>query len=227
MLTILAEINPLIAIGICTAVSIVVVTPVIFLLRYLDRRRSAALSEAARRLGLGFRATEDGEEVRASLRRFQLPLRGHSLRVRNIMSGEWRGRQVHCFDFRYVTGRQGKASSSHQTVAHLTVNRQLCSFILVPERLLSFIGEALGNQDIDFHTHPEFDRRFQLRGDDEEGIRALFSPTVLEFFEARPGTSVELVGMDLLYFRSGKRVKPEALGGFLDDAAAVQEILEG
>ena len=50
------------------------------------------------------------------------------------------------------------------------------------------------SSDINFSSHLEFSRKYQLGGEDETAVRQLFHPEVLEFFESQGrGVSVEAV----------------------------------
>ena len=60
-----------------------------------------------------------------------------------------------------------------------------------PEGMFDKIGSALGFQDIDFESHELFSRSFVLQGSNEEAIRQYFDQSVLDFFAAKPGISVE------------------------------------
>ena len=75
--------------------------------------------------------------------------------------------------------------------------------------------------DIDFADHWEFSKRFQLRGDDEEAIRALFTDDLLGFFEAYGKVSVEADGQWMVVYRSGKRRSAEEIPQFLEQALEV------
>ena len=68
---------------------------------------------------------------------------------------------------------------------------RLPSFSLKPEGFLHRLVASLGLQDINFDTHPEFSRMYQLQGSDEESVRELFQPGVLEYFEQHKGLCVE------------------------------------
>ena len=63
------------------------------------------------------------------------------------------------------------------------------------------IAGVFGMQDIDFPERPEFSRRYLLRGSDEGGIRAVFTPTVQDFFEAYEGIGAASSGQRLYLWR--------------------------
>ena len=89
-----------------------------------------------------------------------------------------------------------------------------------PEGMFDKIGSAIGFQDIDFESHPEFSKMFVLKGDEDQ-IRRYFVPSILEFFEQYGGMNVEAKQGALIFFRTGKRMKPENLKDLLGDAYQV------
>ena len=100
-------------------------------------------------------------------------------------------------------------------------NLCLPEFELRPEHFFHKIGQALGYSDIDFETHPEFSRRYLLRGPDEAAIRDFFQPELLSFFESNQGVSLEASGDRLIYYRARKRIKPEEVRAFMEEGFRV------
>lgn len=85
-----------------------------------------------------------------------------------------------------------------------------------------------GGQDLDFASHPAFSKRFRLRGDDETAVRNLFNPRVLDFFESLRddfGQTIEGAGEYVVVYRSARRVKPEAVKAFVEEATAIAAAL--
>ena len=79
----------------------------------------------------------------------------------------------------------------------------------------------VGIEDIDFGDHPEFSKRFQLRSDDEEAIRNLFTDDLIGSFEALGKVSVEADGQWMVVYRSAKRRSAEEIAQFLEQAFEV------
>ncbi len=105
--------------------------------------------------------------------------------------------------------------------------RRIPDFVLAPENLFHKIGQAFGYQDIDFESHPDFSKRYLLRGPDEAAIRAAFAPAALSYLEQHVGWHVEVKDETAAVYRAGKRVKPEDLPTFLEDARAILRVLVG
>ncbi|MGI9471696.1 MAG: hypothetical protein ACR2NZ_09210, partial [Rubripirellula sp.] len=102
-----------------------------------------------------------------------------------------------------------------------SVNLDLPAFELRPESVFHRIGKVLGYQDIDFESHPEFSKRYLLRGQDEDAVRAMFTPELLSFFESQEKVSAEASGDLLVFYRAGKRLKPEMIRAFMEEGFAI------
>jgi len=191
-----------------------------------DRKRTRQFEEAARNLGLNFSKEVDSTFVEIQ-GLFNLFSRGRGRRGRNMVSGEQGGTGVWVFDYRYTTGG-GKHSHTHrQTVLCFRSGEfQLPKFSVEAEGVMSRIGNSLfGMQDIDFNTHPEFSKRFLLRGESEAGVREAFTPEVLSFFEGQSQKlRVEGNGTYLLVYRASRRVKPAKVGDFLKEGFGIFDV---
>ncbi len=191
---------------------------------FLEQRRTKALEQAALMSGLTFEREADLQQFPglASVRLFR---QGDSPQTRNLMRGSAAGCAACVFDFEYSQG-EGK---SIQTVAAFRLSRgSLPDFELRPENLLHKIGAAFGYQDIDFESHPQFSRRYLLRGGDEDAVRKLFDPGVLAFFEGlerEPAWWVEGGGPWLVAYRWGVELKPANLQGFLSESTSIANTL--
>ncbi len=197
---------------------------IILAARMSERKRTQGLETAAMQVGLSYQL-EDQALPADEMKRFQLFTAGHGQRTRHVMRGSSGGMEIVVFDYRYVTG-SGKNSSSHnQTVAafHLA-GAAFPNFTLGPETFVHRIAEHFGFQDFDFEAHPEFSRRYVLRGTDEKAVRQLFGPALVDFFEAQGGEarwSVEGSGDWLLIFHAERLVKPAQLPEFLQQTSTV------
>ncbi|MHC4991977.1 MAG: hypothetical protein ACYTGC_13465, partial [Planctomycetota bacterium] len=81
------------------------------------------------------------------------------------------------------------------------------------------LAEALGMRDIDFEDFPEFSKKYALSGPNDEEIRKVFTPDVIDQLrhrERRP--CVESAGGWLLVYRHGRRQPPDRIYEFLEEA---------
>lgn len=190
---------------------------------YREKKRRQALADEAYHLGLEF--VPDADLGGSEFARCQLFNQGHARSFFNVMHGEAHGRELYVFDYKYTTG-SGKNSSTHrQTVAaYLAGKDDLPQFELRPEHFFHKIGSLFGYQDIDFGTNPGFSKSYLLRGKDERDVRGVFRQDVLYHFESKPGWCVESSGRWLVIYRSSKRVDPEQMRAFVDDADTIVSI---
>jgi hypothetical protein len=208
---------PFIIIGI-----IVVVVVVLIYVGYLmEKKRTEAFKQAAEELGFDFLPKGDGR-LMGELGRFHLFSQGHSRRLYNLLRGEASGLEVAIFDYSYTVGAGKHQQTWNQTVVcfHLP-DADLPQFSLRPESIWHKIGQWFGYQDINFDSHPAFSKNYLLRGGDEEAIRELFTPDVLEFYEGQTGLSTEGGGSRLLYYRHGKRGDPKDARSLLEQGFKV------
>jgi len=181
-----------------------------------ERQRTADLEAIAKALGFSFAKEEDASSCEREA--FQLFKQGRSRSVCNHMRGELGGRQVEAFDYRYVLGTGRARRTKKQTVVMVRgQDLGLPSLQLCPESIVHKLGSLFGYQDIDFPHHPEFSRRYLLRGPDEAAIRRCFSPALVDYFERRPGVNVEANSAALLCYSDNRRI---------DVAAVRTELLE-
>ena len=98
---------------------------------------------------------------------------------------------------------------------------RLPQFTLRPEHVFHKIGQVFGYQDIDFDSHPEFSKRYLLKGENEESVRWLFGDDALSFYESDRTLSTEAAGRQLIHYRSGKRVNSEQIQEFITQGVRV------
>ncbi|MCK4820866.1 hypothetical protein KA005_34185, partial [bacterium] len=135
--------------------------------------------------------------------------------------------RITIFDYKYTVG-SGKSSHTYkQTVVYFqSDDLALPDFALRPERIFHKIGSVFGYQDIDFETSPEFSRHYLLRGVNETAIRNLFGMDVLAYFEREKSKKMCVEGNDkhLIYYKSGKLIKPEDIRIELEEAKSNLEL---
>lgn len=176
--------------------------------------RSEALAKVAADLGLAFSA--EGSGLLSELSHLPLFSRGRARRIRNLIYGDTEEAELAIFDYQYTVGSGKNSHTYRQSVALMRSRHlQLPQFELKPQGFFHAIGKLFGYQDIDFDHHPRFSKIFILRGQDVSRIRAAFPSSVLSFLEERPTTNLEACGHELIYYRQGKRVKPEQIKGLM------------
>lgn len=199
----------------------VVIAAAIFISRIRRRQRTEAFQRIAAELGLDF-TPEVGDRYAADLEHFELFNKGRSKNVSNLLQGTSDNRALAIFDYQYTTGSGKHRHTWHTTVLQIQFDGpELPQFSLRAESLWDKIASKFGSHDIDFDTHPTFSKKYVLRGENEPNIRAVFTPPILDYFEAHPGLNIEAWGQTLLFYRLGKHVKPEEVNAFLADGLAL------
>jgi hypothetical protein len=190
-----------------------------------EKERTEALRRVAQAAGLTFKPAADLAEVRA-LGDVQLYARGNSRQATNLMTGRVGDQQVAVFDYRYTIGSGKGRYTTIQTVVLLpSVKDSLPDLQMAPENPLIKIAEALGYQDIDIESAPEFSRRYILRGADEAAIRAALHPGATSYFAGHEGWTVEVQSGTVGIYRADIRPKPADMRTFIEDACAAARSL--
>jgi hypothetical protein len=207
-----------------TLVCLAIVVGVVFAARH-ERNRAEAIGRLAETMGLMFQPKAELDAVRA-LGDVQLFERGRSRRAKNVMTGRIGDRQAAVFDYWFTTGG-GKSQQTHsQTVVLLPgAKPSYPDMQMAPENPLIRIAEVFGYQDIDLDSHPEFSRRYLVRGADPDAIRAALYPTAASYFAEHEGWTVEVKSGHVAIYRANDRPKPEDLPMFIENAcAAVRQL---
>jgi hypothetical protein len=191
-----------------------------------DKKRTETLrTVTAPQLGLEFVHTDE-TGIQSGFTGFNLFTHGRSPVIRNIAYGRIDDVEVILFDYQYTTGSGKNKATIRQTVGFFQSDTlAMPEFVARPENIFHKIGQVFGYQDIDLPMHPEFSRKYILRGVDESGIRDFFTPEVVRFFEDNPGLSVEAKTERFILYRPGKRLKPEQWREWLDKGLKACDVL--
>jgi hypothetical protein len=185
-----------------------------------EKERALAMQQVAQQIGWGFApVVPDGMIPHTGY--FNLFNSGHSRQAKNMIYGELNGVKAAVFDYRYTVGHGKNSHTYNQSVLYFeTPKLQLPMFTLSPENFMHKFISALGYQDIDFATHPEFSKKYLLRGQNEMAIRNAFTAQVMNFYEANHGLSTEGGGSQLFVYRLSHRLQPFEVGQYLQWTAA-------
>jgi carbonic anhydrase len=211
----------LVIIGILAIVGLI-----IFVAHKFEKARRRQLQAVADQLGLQFHPNGD-TAIQNAIGQLRLFNQGHGRQTRNMLSGRTEDVDVAIFGYRYKTGG-GKHQHTHQqtVISFQSSHLSLPEFELRPEHMFHKIGQAFGYKDIDVDSHPEFSKRYVLRSQNEGAIRDLFTPEILEFFESQKGVSIEAANDRLIYYRAGKRIKPENVRSLMEEGFRLYVLLK-
>lgn len=199
---------------------------IMFVVHKFEKARTERFQAVADELGLKFFPNGD-PEVQNAMGHLWLFKQGHSRKTKNMLCGQTEDIDLAIFGYRYTTG-SGKHRHTHQqtVISFRSPHLSLPEFELRPENLFHKIGQALGYKDIDFESHPTFSKRYIVRGPIDAAIRDLFTPEILEEFESQNGISIESSNDRLIYYRAGKRIKPEEVRSFMEEGFRIYGLLK-
>lgn len=188
------------------------------------RKRTEALQRVADELGLTF-SPQDTVQLVTELGWCDLFSRGRAKKILNLMSGSSGGRYVAVFDYQFVTGH-GKSKKTWRTTVALLRSEgpPIPRFSLRPQGAWDKLSNWFRSANINFDNRPQFSRSYLLRGENEPGIRALFTEPALDYFEQHRGLNTEGMDDSLLFYRPGKRVPPIDVSQFLADSFEAQSL---
>ena len=196
---------------------ILIVGVLIYIFWIKEKKRTKELSLLAASLKLNF-SHKDNEGLFDKMNKFHLFSVGHSKRIKNLIEGDVNNAELSIFDYQYTTGGGQHSHTCRQSVFCIR-SPKLCLpyFSMRPEGIFHKIGGAFGYQDIDFKSHPEFSKKYLLRGENEESIRQLFNKNLLKNIESQQKISIEGGGNQLAFYRHKKRIKPDDIESFMDE----------
>jgi hypothetical protein len=199
---------------------IVILQILIFL--FLKRKRRNELAQLASEMGFSF---SKYEKLPESLKSFNLFLKARSPSISNCLRGTLHNFPVTIVDFKYssrgsVHNSGRRNSKTHrQTVAVIDLKEgKLPPFEIFPESIFQKIKSAIGFQDIDFASHPEFSSKYVVQGSEEDAIRESLSVGFLTSIQKHRGLSIECDGRKIIFYKhkeilSVAEIKPFAEWG--------------
>lgn len=131
-------------------------------------------------------------------------LQSHS--KKSLASGVYRDHPVQILNLESIIFTGNAAITVRQSVGMIPLNRSVPEMIITPKNVLHGLGELFGSKSVSFPTHPDFSRKYTVKGPKPELIEDCMTPQVLEFFEARPGIFWAVTKNTLLYFNSAKEL---------------------
>ena len=204
------------------AIVLGIIAVIAMISNHFEKKRTNALLAIAEELHMEFQAKDEAHSFRNQKKHFKLFEKGRSRNAYNIFRGSSAAIQAELFDYRYTVGSGKNSSTYNQTVAHFSATSfDFPSFEMKPENFFHRVGTTFGMQDIDFEEHPDFSKSYLLQGDNEVAIRNLFDRHMLDFFSNHKGWTVEASKQELIIYKSGRRVSPDELKGFMEESLAI------
>lgn len=180
-----------------------IVSFILFIAYYLEKKRREALDGYAQRRGFMFRREGLFPES-SEVQRMPLLINRQAASLKNVMRKAQGPFTVTVFDYQYVTGCGKQRTVHKQTVfAYEALILKLPAFTMRPEGFFDKLAGVCGFQDIDFSSNEEFSKSYVLQGDNEFAIREIFNEEVLGFFASHRKVCVEARGNVLIIFIDG------------------------
>lgn len=134
----------------------------------------------------------------------------------------------HCnvFDLEFIEGAFIAKEVVKTTVMHIKVDKEIPIFSLDKEGLLYMIYNLAGFRDIIIENHPDFNRRFYLRGEDEAAIRELFTDDLVLFLESNPYYHVESNGHSLMILKKERLLGVQEIKRMIYFGQHLNELLQ-
>jgi hypothetical protein len=212
------------------AVSVAIPIGIVAALAVADKRRREALQQYGEQRGYRFeRKRRSAEQALAD--EFPIFQRGHGRSWGCTITGQVGGKPFTAFEYVYVTGG-GRSSHRHPLAMMLweAPEVRLPRFSCVPEGFWNRLVQRFGKQDFDFEGDEEFSRGYELQGDDEAGVRALFTQTRRAHLVATgpegtaPRHHLAGAGNRLLWWRTGRLPGPDEMDQFIADGDRMRRL---
>ena len=193
---------------------------------YFQARRNH-FEDLAAELGYEFSAKDEYGLI-GYMRDFKLFKRGHTRRIKNILSynDEARETDLRVFDFSYIISAGNTHRKVSQSVFFIySKELDLPQFYLRPEDFFQKVAKFFGRQDINFDRFPEFSEQYLLQSNDESRLRRTVNDDFMQFFTIEKKWYLEGVGYFMILYQSGKRFDREELKSFISRGKDIYEIL--
>ncbi len=127
-----------------------------------------------------------------------------------------KGVRYQLFDVEYYEGAFIAKQVYRTTALLIHLNREVPRFTLDKEGLFHRAAELIGFSFIELEDHPDFSRRFLLKGENEKAIKAFFNRDLVRFFESNPYYHVQSTYDSLLVFKRERLASISEVKALLD-----------
>jgi hypothetical protein len=182
----------------------------LFIRHVYEKSRSESWNNTAE--SMGFRFDRENSDILNSFSEFRIiASHGHSHKAKNVIRGQKKGAKIFIFCLQSTFGSSGHATKNRITVCIL-LHRGLQLphiYCTPPQGFFDNRFKNLGKQDINFDSDPGFSTAYVLQGEDEERIRARFTPAIREWFFKNRGQRMTFEAKgDTMMVTGDRRMKP-------------------
>jgi len=187
--------------------------------QWSPEKRRKELSAVAEGLGWGFEPQATGVDVDPA---FPLFNSGGRRQVNERLWGTLDGRPVEVFDYQYTVSTGQNRYTALQTVIHVEDPAlALPTFSLRPENAVQRRVSVLPGPWTELLAHPEFSKRYALRGPDHAALRIRFNGPLAGVFESNRGLYAEGGNGHLYIYRNIVAVRQAQFPGWLEEMTGV------
>jgi len=184
---------------------------------YAAAQRRKLLSEWAHSRSLRFNPAKI-HDMDSRYGDFKCLHRGRNRHALNIITGQFDGREITAFDYRYTTG-SGKNRQTHNFSAMIVAAPiPLKPLFIRREGFFDKVTEFFGADDIDFES-AEFSRKFFVKSPDKKWAYDVIHQRMMEYLLGAPKHSIQFAGDSIIAW-SALRFTP-------DDFQAAFDMIEG
>jgi hypothetical protein len=217
------------------AVFLLIVTAILFAAWYFENARRNGLAKAAQRIGLTLEASQQRLPQFIDAANFYLFNQGQPL-VQNMMRGGRIGDRILVFNYTYeaTEGFEGRReipgpSDEGSILTHMQTVVAFHEISPLPHFDLSPNDGSKRTLNADFSSvvfdeSPNFAQNYRLAAREEAKVRSLFDSDLLLHFANNPDWVVESRGDRIIFYQKGRRVEPELITEFIDQAYALFDL---
>lgn len=188
-------------------------------------QRTKSLDNLAYEMKYDFRRKDKYDFLRL-LKEFELCKTYRLKKARNIISqtDAWKEEEIFIFD--YITSNYFSCSwlrgKSHRETVFFTSSKylELPHLIIKPRRFVKS-WERFNSPEIRFDQHPEFDKKYLVRGENEAFIKKMVNRFLIHYLTHMDGWTIECLNFLLVIYKQGQLVPPEEMEEFLDSCMEI------
>ena len=132
------------------------------------------------------------------------PQRLQSQKKRYLGTGNYRGSNLLSLQLESVVHTGQSVITIRQTVCIIPLEKQLPKMEIAPKNILHNFFRFLMPKSVRFYSHPQFEKKYYVKGEDFVAIEEALPPRALEFLENNTGIFWAITGQHLIYFQPTK-----------------------
>lgn len=156
---------------------------------------------------------------------YHLSIRKEIKSIENVISVNHGDLQFRIADITTSSGALATEDVNKLTVMRVSGIPNVPEFYMQKTGLSDMLKSVIGNDDINFQSHPEFSKKYELRSEDDKEVRAFFNESLLGRFEVLDNLFFSGNGKDILIHQDEGLVSPEKIKKLMNIGDKVVEDL--